>query len=194
MDPTLGKLAGAKYFTKLDANSGFSQIKLTKSSTLLTTFISPWERYCFYMLPYGISSGSEKFQKCMSRILEGLEGVKCNVDNVLVHAPTIQLHDYRLQKALERLSEADVTLNINKCTFRVPKIKFLGNVVSTNGIEVDPDKVAAVTNLPAPKNVHEVRVFLGMVNHLSKFSPTWYSRAHQRYGNHLNSHGSSRNT
>ena len=69
---------------------------------------------------------------------------------------------------LERLSEAGVTLN-NKCTFRVPKIKFPGKV-STNGIEVDPDKVAAVVNLLAPKNVHEVRVFLGMVNHQSKFA------------------------
>ena len=90
----------------------------------------------------------------MSRILEGLEGVECNIDDVLVHAPITELHDYRLQKVLEHLSEAGVTPN-NKCTFRVPKIKFLGNV-STNGIEVDPDKVAAVVNLHAPKNVHEI--------------------------------------
>ena len=87
VDLTLGKLAGAKYFTKLDANSGFWQIKLSESSRPLTTFITPWGRYCFNVLPYGISSGSEKFQKCMSRILEGLEGVECNTDDVLVHAP-----------------------------------------------------------------------------------------------------------
>ena len=59
---------------------------------------------------------------------------------------------------LERLSEADVTLNIDKCTFRVPKIMFLGNVVSANGIEVDPDKVAAVVNLHTTKNVHKLCV------------------------------------
>ena len=145
VDLTLGKLAGAKYFTKLDANSGFWQIKLAESSRPLTTFITPWGRYCFNVLPYGISSGSEKFQKCMSRILEGLEGVECNIDDVLVHAPTIELHDYRLQKVLERLSEAGLTLNIDRCTFRVPKIKFLGNVVSANCIEVDSDKVRTCT-------------------------------------------------
>ena len=61
-------------------------------------------------------------------------------------------------------------LTSTSARFGVPKIKFLGNVVSANGIEVDPDKVAAVVNLPAPKNVHEVCVFLGMVNHLSKFA------------------------
>ena len=170
VDLTLGKLAGAKYFTKLDANSGFWQIKLSESSRPLTTFITPWGRYCFNVLPYGISSGSEKFQKCMSRILEGLEGVECNIDDVLVHAPTRELHDDRLEKVLERLTNAGVTLNIDKCTFRVPKTTFLGNVVSANGIEVDPEKVAAVVNLPAPKNVHEVRVFLGMVNRLGKFA------------------------
>ena len=75
VDVTLGKLAGAKHFTKLDANSGFWQIKLSEGSKPLTTFIIPWGRYCFNVLPYGISSRSEKFQKYMSRILEGLEGV-----------------------------------------------------------------------------------------------------------------------
>ena len=117
------------------------------------------------MLPYGISSGSQMFQKCMSRILEGLKGVECNIDDVLVHAPIIELHDYTLQKVLEHLSEAGVALNNDKCTFRVPKINFLGNVVTANGIEVDPDKVAAVVDLHASKNVHEVHVFLGMLNH-----------------------------
>ena len=55
-------------------------MKLAESSRPLTTFVTPWGRYCFNVLPYGISSGSEKFQKCMSRILEGLEGVECNID------------------------------------------------------------------------------------------------------------------
>ena len=77
----------------------------------------------------------------LSRV-EGLEGVECNIDDALVHVPTIhvELHDYRLER-LEHLSEASVTLNINKCTFRVPKIKFLGNDVSVNGIEVVPGKL-----------------------------------------------------
>ena len=71
---------------------------------------------------------------------------------------------------MERLTTAGVTLNIEKCVFRATRINFLGNVVSAHSIEVDPDKVAAVIDLPVPKNVHEVRVFLGMVNHLSKFA------------------------
>lgn len=71
---------------------------------------------------------------------------------------------------LERLTKAGVTLTVDKFTFSILKIKFLGNVVSADSIEVDPDKVAAVVNLPASKNVHEVHVFLGMVNHMGKFA------------------------
>ena len=106
----------------------------------------------------------------MSRILEELDGAECNIDDVLVHAPTRELHNKRLEQVLERLTIAGVTLNIEKCVFRATRITFLGNVVSAHGIEMDPDKVAAVIDLPVPKNVHEVRVFLGMVNHMSKFA------------------------
>ena len=103
VDVTQGKLAGANNYTKLDANSGFWQIKLSEGSKPLATFITPWGRYCFNVLPYGISSGSEKFQKCVSRILEGLKGVECNIDDVLVHAPTQELHYSTLNEVLERL-------------------------------------------------------------------------------------------
>jgi len=66
--------------------------------------------------------------------------------------------------------EAGVTLNLNKCVFSTKQVKFLGHVISSNGIEVDPDKLKAIADLPPPKNVQEVRTFLGMVNQLSKFS------------------------
>ena len=106
----------------------------------------------------------------MGRILEGLEGVECNIDDVLCHGPTQEMHDRRLKAVLDRLSAAGVTLNIDKCIFSAPKIKILGNVVSANGIEADPDKITAIVNLPAPSNVHDVRIFLGMVNHMGKFA------------------------
>ena len=88
VEHTLGKLTGSKHFSKLDANSGFWQIKLSEESRHLTTFITPWGRYYFNVLPYGISSGSEKFQKSISQILERLEGVQWNTDDVSVHAAT----------------------------------------------------------------------------------------------------------
>ncbi len=84
VDEALAQLSGATVFSKLDANSRFWQIPLAKKSRLLTTFITPFGRYSFKKLPFGILSAPEHFQKRMGRILEGVEGVLCQVDDVLV--------------------------------------------------------------------------------------------------------------
>ena len=83
-EETLAKVSGAKVVSKLDANSGFWQRKLSEDSKLLTTFITPWGRYCFTRLPFGVSSAPEHFQKSMERILERLQGVVCQVDDILL--------------------------------------------------------------------------------------------------------------
>jgi len=84
VDETLAQLSGATVFSRLDANSGFWQIPLSVDSRLLTTFITPFGHYCFNKLPFGISSAPEHFQKRMSRILSGLAGVVCQMDDVLI--------------------------------------------------------------------------------------------------------------
>ncbi|KAI5621586.1 hypothetical protein C0J50_18855 [Silurus asotus] len=170
VESTLGQLAGAKVFSKLDANAGFWQIPLSKESSLLTTFITPFGRYCYNRLCFGISSAPEHFQKRMSRILEGLEGVVCQMDDVLVWGSSQSEHDERLRRVLSKLQEAGVTLN-EKCEFSKTKIKFLGQIVEASGVSADPDKLGAVKAMRQPCNVSEVRRFLGMVNHLGKFLP-----------------------
>jgi len=92
----------------------------------LTTFITPWGRFCFNVLPFGISSGSEKFQKTMNQILLGLEGVESNIDDVLVHGKDQQQHDERLEAVLKRLLEAGVTLNLDKCVFSIKQVTVPG--------------------------------------------------------------------
>ena len=86
----------------------------------------------------------------MNQILLGLEGAECNIDDVLVHGKDQQQHDERLEAVLKRLLEAGVTLNLDKCVFSTKQVKFLGHVISSNGIEVDPDKLKAIPNLPPP--------------------------------------------
>ena len=84
-DMTFGNLAGGRYFSKLNANFGRWDCRKEQNTKHLTAFVTPWGRYCFNVLSLGISSGSEKFQKCMWQILEGLDGVECNIDDVLVY-------------------------------------------------------------------------------------------------------------
>ena len=117
VDDILAQLPGARLFSKLDANSGFWQIPLAKKSQALTTFITPAGRYCFNKLPFGISSAPEHFQKRMSKILDRISGVLCLIDDVLVYGKNREEHNARLEEVLERLKEARVTLNPEKCVF-----------------------------------------------------------------------------
>ena len=176
VENTLGKLGNSKVFSKLDANSAFWQRTLSESSQLLTTFITPWGRYCFLRLPYGITTGSEQFQRCMAEKFTGLEGVECNIDDILIHGRNQEEHDQRLHAVLNKLKEAHITLNPEKGEFSKSSIKILGHIVSSDGIKPDPDKIKSILNLPVPKNVAEIRSFLGMVNQQSKFAPDLASK------------------
>ncbi len=171
VDQTLARLAGARVFSKLDCYNAFLQIPLTAESQLLTTFITPFGRYCFKRVPYGISSAPEHFQKRMSSILQGIDGVVCLIDDILVVGRDQQEHDSRLHAILRRLRDANVTLNTPKCEVSVSQVKFVGHIVSAEGIQPDPDKITAIVNMAAPTNISEVRCLLGMINQLAKFSP-----------------------
>ena len=170
VDDTLAQLAGATIFSKIDANSGFWQIPLAEVSRPLTTFITPYGRYLFNKLPFGISCAPELFQLRMSKILEGLDGVVCQMDDVLVFGTTQEQHDQRLIATLERIKAAGVSLNKAKCKFSVSTVKFLGHIVNKDGIKADPEKTAAVLKMKPPQNISELRRFLGLANQLGKFS------------------------
>ena len=171
VEDTLAQLSGARVFSKLDANSGFWQIPLAEKSQQLTTFITPFGRYHFTKMPFGISSAPEHFQKRMSAILSGLEGVLCLMDDILVFGTDEGEHHRRLTRVLRRIHSAGVTLNPAKCEFQKKKLKFLGHLIDEHGIRADPDKVSAIVNMQPPTNVPEMRRFMGMVNQLGKFSP-----------------------
>ena len=94
VDETLAQLAGAKIISKLNANSGFWEIPLAKNSRYLTTFLTPYGQYCFNKMPFGISSAPEHYQKRVNKILDGLPGVVCLIDDILVHG-TNKAEHYR---------------------------------------------------------------------------------------------------
>lgn len=170
VDETLAKLEGARVFTKLDATSGFWQVPLHKDSMLLTTFITPEGRYYFKRLPFGISSAPEHFQKRISQLIDGVDGVLCHADDVLVIGKDRAEHDDRLHRVLQKFREAGLTLN-EKCQFALTEIRFLGHVINSQGIRADPGKIKAILEMPEPKDVADVRRFMGMVNFVGKFSP-----------------------
>ncbi len=143
VDELLAQMHGVRVFSKLDAN----KIPLAKKSQLLTTFITPYGRHCFKKLPFGISSGLEHFQKGMSLILEGMDGVLCLIDDALIFGRDREEHDSRLKEALKQIQRAGVTLNPDKCEFNKTKIVFLGHLISESGIQPDPEKNAAIAKI-----------------------------------------------
>eukprot|EP00731_Ephydatia_muelleri_P030587 Em0022g101a len=105
-----------------------------------------------------------------AKILEGLDGVLCQMDDVLLFGKNKEEHDVRLRAALEKLEAAGVTLNEEKCEFEKSRLLFLGHIIDEQGIHADPNKTASIKNMKPPQNVSELRQFLGMANQLGKFS------------------------
>ena len=123
------QLQGAKYST-LDASSGFWQIPLSEDCSPLTTFITPFGRYRFTRLPFGITSGPEVFHRTMQHILTGQVGATCYMDDILVWGSTILEHDDRLRELLARCKSNGGKLTPSKCVFRKNQVKFSGHVLT----------------------------------------------------------------
>jgi hypothetical protein len=165
------RMHGAKYFSFLDATQGFHHIKLTQESSLLTTFHTPFGRYKWLRLPYGLVSASEIFHRRMKECFEGCQGVEIFIDDIAVWGTTKEEHDVRLRQVLERCKKTGIHLNKKKCRIGVQEATYLGHIVSSSGLKVDPKKVEAVRNMPHPRTKEELHRFLGMITYLSKFIP-----------------------
>ena len=164
-------LSDAKYFSVLDATSGYWQIKLDEESSLLTTFNTPFGRYRFTRMPFGIHSAQEVFQKTMDMAFEGINGCKSIIDDMLVWGSSKEVHDQNLRKVLERTREVGIKWNAEKCVFGATEVSYFGHVLSDKGVQPDPKKIAAIQEMEPPRNKQELETLLGMVNYLAKFTP-----------------------
>ena len=138
VDHAIGQMAGAKVFSKLDANSGFRQIWLAQDSQLPTTFITPFGRHCYRRLPFGINSEREHYQLQIHKFLQTTPGVVCLIDDIVVYWCTEDDHDSRLDIVLKKLSSAGITLNKEKYSFKQSEISFLGHIICANNVRADP--------------------------------------------------------
>ncbi|CAB4013857.1 Hypothetical predicted protein [Paramuricea clavata] len=164
-------MTGARYFSKLDASSGYWQTKLDEESSKLLCFNSPFGRYKFNRLPFGVSNASEIFQLDIAEIIEGIEGAANAQDDIIVWGDTKEVHDQSLHEVLSRIKDSGLKLNRKKCQFCVTQITFLGHVLSGDGVDADPRKISAIIDMPVPQNKTELQRFFEMCNYLAKFIP-----------------------
>ncbi|XP_048236731.1 uncharacterized protein K02A2.6-like [Haliotis rufescens] len=171
LEDILPSLSKARYFTKLDARSGYWAIRLAEESSFLTTFNTPYGRYRFLRLPFGIRSAQDEFQRRIDECYEGLDGVAAIVDDVLVYGSTPEEHDHNLRNMLSRSRDKGIKLNEEKLEVGVTEIQYFGHILSAEGLRPDPAKVSAICSMNPPRDRSELETILGTVNYLAKFAP-----------------------
>ena len=171
VEKVAASLGDAKIFTTLDVTSGFYQIKLAEKSTWLTTFNTPFGRYKFERLPFGIVSAPEVFQRTMAQMFEDIEGCEVFVDDLLVWGKSEQEHNERLKNVMERAAEIDLKFNKEKCKINQKEVKYVGHTFGSDGLKPSADRVQAILDMPLPQDRKSLQRFMGMVNYLNKFIP-----------------------
>ena len=165
----LATLHGSSVFSTIDAAKGFYQLKVKDSDRHKLAFTCQFGLYQFLKMPFGISTAPSIFQELMAKILAGSKHAKAFIDDVLIFSKTPDEHLIHLEDVFQRLSEAGIKLKMSKCKFFQSQIKFLGHVISSEGIAPDPEKISAIKNLKAPQTVKEVRSFIGMASYYRSF-------------------------
>ncbi|KPJ18498.1 Transposon Ty3-I Gag-Pol polyprotein [Papilio machaon] len=182
VENTLGRLKGAKLFSKIDATSGFFQIKLCEESRKLTTILTPFGRYMYNRLPMGLNCAPEYFSMKFSNLFHDLEGVVIHVDDILLYSKDRESHIKLLREVLKRLSKEGLTINKEKCKFLVEEVTYLGHVINSKGISVDPKRIESIVEFRVPSNKKELMQFLGLVNYVGRFIPDKSTLLEPLYG------------
>ena len=180
--PTLEELlpehSKARIYSSFDAKDGFYQVSLDDESSKLTPFWTPFGRYRYQRMPFGISLAPEVFESKLQECLADLPGVKVIRDDILMvgcgdtDSEALVNHDQNVIRLLEQAKQVTMKLNKNKVKVRQAEVKFMGHMLSKDGLKPDPEKVvSAINNMPKPTSKAEVQTLLGFINYLSKFLP-----------------------
>ena len=177
VDEVLESLNGSTVFSKLDLRWGFHQIELEPNSRDITSFATDDGIFRYKRLSFGVNAAPEKYQHIITQTMAGLKGVANIADDLVVHGKDSEEHDRNLIKVLERLKERGLTVNAEKCTFRMTKVVFMGLLLTRHGIGPTKEKVRAVVEASQPQSPSEVRSFLGLVGFSARFIPDFSTTA-----------------
>ena len=163
--------ANAKYFSTIDLQSGYYQVPIEESSKPYTAFVTHDGLWEWNRMSFGLANAPACFTRLMTRVLQGLnwEIALLYLDDVIIFSKHFEGHLTNLRAVFTRLRNAKLTLKPSKCTFGREKIKFLGHVVSAQGIQTMDEKCKAVQEFPQPRKLRDVRAFLGLCSYYCKF-------------------------
>lgn len=171
LDEVLSRMTKAKIFTKLDIRAAFNRIRMDEDSEELTSFRTRYGQYKCKVLPFGLCNGPATYQRYMNDVLFEYLDSFCTayLDDVIIFSESEAEHEEHVQLVIQKLMAAGLQIDIKKCEFGVKETKFLGFVLTTDGLKVDPDKIAVIKDWSYAKTRREVQSYLGFCNFYRRF-------------------------
>ena len=177
-DDLFASLVGGKVFTKLDLTQAYQQLELEDMSKKLLTINSHLGLFQFNRLPFGVSTAPGIFQGIMDQVLQGIEGVVCYLDDILISSPSMTHHKQAIHQVLNRLEKYHIRVKPAKCEWFQTSVEYLGHKVDAEGLHPTAQKLEAIENAPSPTNVTELKSYLGLLNYYGKFMPNLSTLLH----------------
>src|SRR3984957_8747814 len=175
---TLGRLTKAKIFTKLDIIHAFNRIRIKEGHEWLTAFNTRYGQFEYLVMPFGLCNAPGTFQSFINDSVREYLDVFCSayLDDILIYSEDENQHVEQVRKVLRRLLKNELYLDIDKCEFHKKEVKYLGLIISTEGIKMDPEKVSAILDWQTPQSVGDVQSFVGFASFYRRFIQNFSKR------------------
>ncbi|GKA00329.1 putative reverse transcriptase domain-containing protein [Tanacetum coccineum] len=171
IDDLFDQLQGSSVYSKIDLRSGYHQLRVREEDILKTTFRTRYGHYKFQVMPFGLTNALAVFMDLMNRVCKPYldKFVIVFIDDILIYSKNKQEHEEHLKLILELLKKEELYAKFSKCEFWIPKVQFLGHVIDSEGIHVDPAKIESIKDWASPKSPTEIRQFLGLAGYYRRF-------------------------
>nr|GEZ99298.1 putative reverse transcriptase domain-containing protein [Tanacetum cinerariifolium] len=171
IDDLFDQLQRSSVYSKIDLRSGYHQLRVREEDIPKTTFRTRYDHYEFQVMPFGLTNAPAVFIDLMNRVCKPYldKFVIVFIDDILIYSKNEKEHEEHLKAILELLEKEELYAKFSKCEFWIPKVQFLGHVINSQGIYVDPAKIESVKDWASPKSPTEIRQFLGLTRYYRRF-------------------------
>ena len=171
IEESLDALTGARWFSTMDLASGYNQVPVAEADRPKTAFCTPFGLFEWNRMPFGLCNAPSTFQRLMQRIFgdQQCQSLLLYLDDIVVFSSTFQQHLKRLEVVLQRLKFKSLKAKLSKCSFFQHEVRYLGHIISAEGVSTDPGKVEAVASWQPPTTILELRSFLGFASYYRHF-------------------------
>ncbi|GKC12363.1 putative reverse transcriptase domain-containing protein [Tanacetum coccineum] len=171
IDDLFDQLQGSSVYSKIDLRSGYHQLRVREEDIPNTAFRTRYSHYEFQVMPFGLTNAPAVFMDLMNWVCKPYldKFVIVFIDDILIYSKNKQEHEEHLKLILELLKKEELYAKFSKCEFWIPKVQFLGHVIDSEGIHVDPAKIESIKDWASPKSPTEIRQFLGLLGYYRRF-------------------------